>query len=686
MPEPLDPSLVQRAAELRRILEYHNHRYYVLDDPEISDGAYDRLMAELRELEARHAELAAPDSPTARVGAPPLERFASARHSVPMLSLDNAFDEAEVREFDRRVLRLLGRDEPLTYTAEPKMDGVAVELVYRRGALALAATRGDGVTGEVITANARTIRSLPLQLAGGARKVPELLEVRGEVFISREGFRRLNRERTEEGRPLFANPRNAAAGSLRQLDSRITARRPLDFFGYGVGRVEGAEFATQAEVLAGLQAWGLKINPLVRGGLDLEAVLAFYGELDRQRPELPYEIDGLVIKVDRRDLQEALGATSRSPRWALAWKFAATQETTRVQAIEVQVGRTGVLTPVAHLEPVSVGGVVVSRATLHNQDEVRRKDVRVGDTVVVQRAGDVIPEVVKVVESLRTGEEVAFAMPAVCPACGGTVVREADASAWRCINASCPAQLKERIRHFASKGALDIDGLGRKLVNQLVERGLVTTFADLYQLPEETLAALDRMGAKSAENLVQAIQASRSVSLERLLFGLGIRHVGEHVAGILAERFGSLEALMAATGEELEALDGVGPAVAASLVAFFAQPANREAVARLMGQGLRVAAPPPKPGRALLAGRTFVLTGTLAGMSRSTAKARIEAAGGRVAGGVSRQTDYLVAGADPGSKLDKARQLGVAVIDEAGLEGLLAPTGPLEGAGQEDEP
>ena len=685
MPEPLDPRTRQRAAHLRRTLEYHIHRYHVLDDPEIADAAYDRLLAELRDLEVRFPELASPDSPTSRVGAPPLERFDTAVHSLPMLSLDNAFDAGDVQEFHRRVQRLLETETPVRYAAEPKLDGVAVELVYRRGLLALASTRGDGVTGEVITANARTIRALPLRLPAGPAVPPELLEVRGEVFISREGFRKLNRDRAAEGLPLFANPRNAAAGALRQLDSRITARRPLDIFCYGVGRVEGLEFRTQGEVLEGLQALGLKVNPLVRAGLSLEEVLDFYEDLARRRPDLPYEIDGMVIKVDRRDHQEVLGATSRSPRWAMAWKFAAIQETTRVLAIEVQVGRTGVLTPVAHLEPVSVGGVLVSRATLHNEDEVRRKDVRVGDTVLVQRAGDVIPEVVKVISGARTGVEKPFRMPDACPACGGATVREADAAARRCINADCPAQLKERIRHFASKGALDIDGLGRKLVDQLVERGLVTTFADLFRLTAETLAGLDRMGSKSAENLVAALQVSRSVDLDRLLYGLGIRHVGEHVAGLLAARYGSLEAVMDASREDLEAVDGIGPAVAESLAEFFAQPANRQLVARLVEQGLRIGVS-RETGRKTLAGRTFVLTGTLAGMSRAEAKRRIESAGGRVAGSLSRKTDYLVAGVTPGSKLAQARQLGVLIIDEAGLERLLAGRAAPGAAGGGDAP
>jgi DNA ligase (NAD+) len=685
MPVTLDTRTRERAAHLRRTLEYHNHRYHVLDDPEIADAAYDRLLAELRDLEARFPDLASPDSPTARVGAPPLERFESAVHSLPMLSLDNAFDEGDVREFHRRVQRLLEMETPVHYTAEPKVDGVAVELVYRQGGLALASTRGDGVTGEVITANVRTIRALPLRLQAGSVMPPELLEVRGEVFISREGFRKLNRERAAEGLPLFANPRNAAAGALRQLDSRITARRPLDIFCYGVGRVEGPVFRTQGEVLEGLQALGLKVNPLVRAGLSLEAVLAFYHDLARRRPDLPYEIDGMVIKVDRRDHQDALGATSRSPRWALAWKFAAIQETTRVLAIEVQVGRTGVLTPVAHLEPVSVGGVLVSRATLHNQDEIRRKDVRVGDRVLVQRAGDVIPEVVKVIPGARTGSETAFQMPAACPACGGATFREADASALRCINANCPAQLKERIRHFASKGALDIDGLGRKLVDQLVDRGLVTSFADLFQLTAETLADLERMGSKSAQNLVEAIRASQFVDLERLLFGLGIRHVGEHVAGILAARYGSLEAVMQASREDLEAMDGIGPAVAQSLVEFFAQPTNRQLMTRLVAQGLRITVPRGAE-RQTLAGRTFVLTGTLSGMTRAQAKARIETAGGRVAASLSRRTDYLVAGAGPGSKLVQARQIGVAVIDEASLEQMLEVHLAPEAAGEGEEP
>ncbi len=662
---------------LREEIRRANHRYYVLDDPEISDAEYDRLMRELLDLEARYPELRTPDSPSLQVGAPPVDRFETVAHAVPMLSLDNAFTDAELMAFDRRVKRNLGVDGEIRYTAEPKMDGVAVELVYESGRLALAATRGDGLTGEVITENVRTIRGVPfLLLEGEGIPTPSLLEVRGEVFMETGKFRRLNQTRIDAGEAPFANPRNAAAGSLRQLDSRITARRPLEIFFYGVGRTEGLSPATHGERLASLKTLGFRINPMVRPGIELAEVLEFYRDLAERRHRLSYEIDGIVVKVDDLDLQRRLGAKSRSPRWAVAYKFASLQETTRVVDIRVQVGRTGALTPVAHLEPVKVGGVTVSRATLHNEDEIRKKDVRIGDTVLVQRAGDVIPEVVKVVVSRRTGDEAEFPMPDRCPVCETAVVREPEEAVLRCNNAACPAQVKARLRHFAAKGALDIDGLGVKLIDQLVEKGLVRDYSDLFGLDEASLAALDRMGTKSAGNLVNAIEARRAIPLSRFIYALGIRHVGENVAGLLARRFGTIEGLMAASREALVAVEGVGEEIATSVRRFFDQAENRRIVERLLGEkGVQIIAEERDSGAGdredELSGKVFVLTGTLESMTRSEAKRRIESAGGKVTGSVSKNTDYLVVGASPGSKLDRARELGVVVLDESALDRMI---------------
>lgn len=660
----METDIRKRAKALRDALNYHNYRYHVLDDPEVSDAEYDRLMVELGALEARWPELAVPESPTSRVGAPPLDKFDTVRHRVPMLSLDNAFSVNDVQEFDRRVRRVLDTDKAIFYTAEPKMDGIAVEVVYEDGRLTMASTRGDGIFGEVITDNVRTIRTVPLELVRGKDfAIPSLLEVRGEVFISKEGFAHLNRDRLKQGLAPFANPRNAAAGSLRQLDSRVTAERPLEIFFYGLGMLEGLEVKTQGEVLDRFRSLGLRVNPLIRSRIRIEEALTFYEELARMRHDLPYDIDGMVIKVDRLAYQATTGSTSRSPRWASAFKFAATQETTRLLGIEVQVGRTGTLTPVAHLEPVNVGGVRVSRATLHNQDDIERKDVRVGDTVLVQRAGDVIPEVVKVITSARTGAEQIFIMPGICPSCGTAVHRPDGEAAIRCLNADCPAQIKERIRHFASKAAFDIDGLGDKLIDQLVDNGLVKTFADIFHLESETLEALERMGKKSAKNLLSAIGDSKRVTLGRFLFALGIRNVGEHVARILASEMGTLEQFLRCNREELESIEGIGPIVADRIIEFLQKEENRSVVARLIDAGVTLERMEADE-EALLNGKIFVLTGTLSSLTRSEAKARIERAGGRVTGSVSGKTDYLLAGADPGGKLEKARRLGVEIIDE----------------------
>jgi DNA ligase (NAD+) len=659
----VDEAIEKQAAELRRLLHRYNYAYYVLDEPEVSDAEYDRLFRELMELEAAYPELVVDDSPTRRVGVTPLDKFESVSHTVPMLSLENAFEEEEVLAFDERVKRFLKTDELLLYTAEPKMDGVAVELVYEDGVLRDASTRGDGFAGERVTANIRTIKTVPLVLLKGTdRPVPYRLEVRGEVFIAIEDFKALNKERIDRGEAPFANPRNAAAGSLRQLDSGITAGRPLDIFCYGVGTVSDVRLASHWEMLQLLTTFGLKVNPDIRPRAVIEDVLDYYKELLERRHRFPYEMDGMVIKVDDFDLQKRLGEKSRSPRWALAYKFPATQETTRVVHIDVQVGRTGALTPVAHLAPVSVGGVTVSRATLHNEDEIEKKDIRIGDMVLVQRAGDVIPEVVKVITSDRAGDERPFLMPAHCPVCGSEVLRLEGEAATRCINANCPAQVKGRIQHFASKGAFDIDGLGEKLVGQMVDKGLIRSYADLFALKEDEVAGLERMGEKSARNLMAAIQGSKKISLSRFVYALGIRHVGEHIANVLARKFGTLDAILSATKTELEAVHEVGPQVSESVRAFFDNAENRNNVERIIALGVEIET--QRQSAAALRGKTFVLTGTLEGMTRDEAKARIEACGGKVSSAVSNKTSYVVAGDNPGSKLDKAKRLGVMILDE----------------------
>lgn len=668
MTSGIEPEVVKRIQDLREALHRHNYRYYVLDDPEISDAEYDQLMRQLKDLERQHPELITPDSPTARVGAPPLEKFETVAHGLPMLSLDNAFSEDELRAFHDRVQRNLPPDEAVRYTAEPKLDGIAVELVYEDGRLATASTRGDGFVGEQITQNVITIPAVPLVLRD--RRLA-LLEVRGEVFLSHEGFRRLNAERLEQGLPLFANPRNAAAGSLRQLDPAVTAARPLEIFFYGTGRYSDMEVSdSHWQMLCTLKDLGLRINPLIRPQIGIDEAIEYYRRLQRQRPQLPYEIDGMVVKVDRLSFQQQLGSTSRSPRWAIAYKFESVQATTRVVNIEVQVGRTGTLTPVARLQPTRIGGVTVGRATLHNVDEVRKKDVRIGDTVLVQRAGDVIPEVVKVVASKRSGEEIVFRMPDRCPACGSHVVRLEGEAATRCVNLDCPAQVRERIKHFASKGAFDIDGLGDKLVEQLVDNGRVATPSDLFQLDRAALESLERMGPKSAANLVEALEKSKTIRFHRFLYALGIRFVGEHAARLLAAGFGDLDSLMQATREEIEALDGIGPVVAASLHDFFQRPENRREIRRILDAGVTLAYP-SRPRQAHLQGKNFVLTGTLDTLTRSQAKERIEARGGTVSGSVSRKTDYLVAGASPGSKRRRAQTLGVRILDESEFLALL---------------
>ena len=669
-----------RSEELRNLIAYHNRRYYQLDDPEISDAAYDLLFTELRQLEERYPELVTPDSPTRRVGAPPLEKFHPFSHPSPMLSLSNAFTEEEIRDFDERIKRFLGRSlgtfpgrflggsESIAYVIEPKLDGVAVNLLYEHGVLITGATRGDGATGEDVTLNIRTVAAIPLSLRGnGAMPIPERLEVRGEVVIATAAFRVLNERRLEAGEQVFANPRNAAAGSLRQLDSRITARRPLDFFAYAIGMAAETVMNTHWEVLVALKAWGFKIHPFARRSDQIEECVKGYRELYAAREDLSYEIDGMVIKVNDLSLQDELGAVSRSPRWALACKFPAYQETTVVERIDVQVGRTGALTPVAIMTPVQIGGVTVSRASLHNQDEIDRKDIRIGDTVVVQRAGDVIPEVVKVVTSLRKGTELPFTIPATCPVCGSAVVRLDGEAAHRCIGIACPAQIKEHIVHFASRGGMDIEGLGEKMVYQLVDAGLIKDPVDLYFLTAEQLLALERTGEKSAGNLLRAIDGAKSPPLEKLIFALGIRHVGESMAKLLARRYAVLEDLMAATVDELTTIRDVGPEAAKSIVRFFQEPSNLQVLAKLITAGFapinrQFSAATESPGA--LTGKTFVLTGTLERMTRQEAKVRIESLGGKTTESVTKKTHYVVAGLSPGSKLDKAKTLGISILDE----------------------
>jgi len=671
MSEKLNPQIVQRVAALREALHRHNYRYYVLDDPEVSDAEYDRMMQELKQLEENHPQLIRPDSPTTRVGAPPLEKFETVAHTIPMLSLDNGFNDEDILEFDERLKRNLDARHNILYTAEPKMDGVAVELIYENGKLAAASTRGDGLTGELITTNVKTIKTVPLVMQTDSLSViPSRLEIRGEVFIGLEAFKKLNQDRLEQEQPPFANPRNAAAGSLRQLDSKITATRPLEIFFYGVGVVDDIAFKSHWEILNSLKNWGFRINPLIRPTIAINEVLAYYRELSEKRHQLSYDIDGVVVKVDDIALQQRLGATSRSPRWAIAYKFKALQETTTLEAIEVQVGRTGVLTPVAQLTPVNIGGVMVSRATLHNEDEIGKKDIRIGDRVLVQRAGDVIPEIVKVIASKRDGSETRFKMPATCPVCDSSVIRMEGEAATRCINSSCSAQVKERIKHFASKGAFDIDGLGAKLVDQLVDKKKLSSFADIFNLDENALGKLERMGAKSAANLKNAIEASKTVTFARFLFALGIRHVGEHAAVLLADEFDDLDALMNCPREELESIEGIGPIVAESIATYFKQERNRHMITQLFDGGVKIGtAGQMKTGK--LKDQVFVLTGALRDFTRSQAKAFIEAAGGKVSGSVSGNTDYLVAGESPGSKLERAKDLGVKIIDEAQLKELL---------------
>jgi DNA ligase (NAD+) len=653
-----------RMDKLRRLLDYHNYRYHVLDDPEISDAQYDAMFRELQALETTYPQWITPDSPTQRVGAPPLEKLGTVEHAQPMLSLANAFSEKEVGEFDERIHRFLNHDGPIEYVVEPKMDGVAVELIYIAGVLRIGSTRGDGIRGEDITQNLKTIRSIPLRLMETpAHPTADRIDVRGEVFITVTDFNKLNQQRLKKGEPPFANPRNAAAGSLRQLDSAVTAERPLDIFFYGIGEFQGRSFDTHWELLENLKNWGLKVNPLIRRCPDIEASILHYRRLLDMRPSLPYEADGAVLKVNSLDLQNRLGEISRSPRWALAFKFPSHQETTTVRDIQVQVGRTGALTPVAILEPVRVGGVQVTRATLHNQDEIDRKDIRIGDTVVIQRAGDVIPEVVEVVSGRRTGRELPFKIPEQCPVCGSRVARLDGESAHRCMGLSCPAKLKESILHFASKRAMDIDGLGEKLVQQLVDRRVVEDVADLYMLDQVQLASLERLADKSASNILNAVERTKEIPLERFYYALGIRHVGEHLAKVMAHHYPNINQLAAAEEQELTQIHEIGPKVAQSIVAFFREPHNRETIERLLQAGVKPV-PTLEHKPSVLQGKTIVFTGTLESMTRQEAQTLVERWGGRAASEVSSKTDWVVAGPRAGSKLQKATALGITVLTE----------------------
>jgi len=660
-----------RVAALRAELARHDHRYYVLDDPEVPDAEYDRLMRELRELEAAHPGLLSADSPTQRVSGTPNDEFDEVRHGVPMLSLENAFADEDVVEFDRRVRERLAVSADVEYCAEPKLDGLAISVRYERGVFARAATRGDGAVGEDVSANARTIRAIPLRLAGDA---PEAIEIRGEVYMPFDGFRRLNAEASAAGEKLFVNPRNAAAGALRQLDPAVTARRPLAVYFYGAGEWRGGAMpATQRAMLQQFNAWGLRTNPETQLVTGAKGCLDYYRALGQRRETLKYQIDGVVYKVNRRADQEKLGQVSRAPRWAVAHKFPADEALTTLRDVEFQVGRTGALTPVARLVPILVGGATVTNATLHNMDEIERKDLRIGDTVVIRRAGDVIPELVRSIPERRPADARRIEMPVTCPVCGSPVVREEGEAAARCTGGFiCAAQRKEALRHFASRRALDIEGMGEKLIDQLVERGMIATPADLYDLKLDALAGLERMGDKSAANVLAALEHSKRTTLPRFLHALGIRDVGEATAAALASHFGTFAALRAASVEQILEVPDVGPVIAAHVHAFFASESNRAIIERLLAAGLQW---PEGPSTARAAGAldglTVVLTGTLDSMTREQAGDALQALGARLGAAVSKRTNYVVAGAEAGSKLKRAKELGIPVLDEAGLARLL---------------
>lgn len=678
---------IKRIELLKEEINRHNYLYYLLDSPEISDAEYDRLMRELEELEKKFPDLVTSDSPTQRVGAAPLKEFGTVKHSIPMISLQNAFTEEKAIEFDARIKRDLHTTHDIEYVVEPKIDGLAIELIYENGVFKVGSTRGDGVTGENVTQNLRTIKSLPLKLRrhkienrrqaqpdlfSASRtpdsKLPTHIDVRGEVYMKISDFKSLNKKLESTGEPLFANPRNASAGSIRQLDSKITAERPLDIFCYGVGMMEGLKPATHWETLEILKNLGFKVNPLVKKCRNIHEALKFHRDIEKKREKLDYEIDGVVLKVNSLRLQEELGEISRSPRWAIAYKFPPRQETTKIKNIEVGVGRTGALTPVAIMEPVNIGGVTVSRATLHNQEEINRKDVRIGDTVVVQRAGDVIPEVVMVLKSKRAGHERPYVMPDKCPSCDADVVK--GEIVWRCPNVSCPAQVIETIFHFASKGGMDIEGLGYKHIEQMVEKGLIKDAADLYFLTKDNILKLDKFANKSAQNIIDSIQKSKITTLPRLIYSLGIRDVGEHTAKILATAFGTLDALKKASSDDLKIRE-IGPKMKKSILDFFKEERNLMLIDKLFRGGITYNAEKAAKGGPL-DGKLFVFTGVLKGFSRDEAEKLVESLGGRATSSVSKKTDYIVAGEEAGTKLDKAVELGVKVITEEEFKKLIS--------------
>ena len=665
--------IIKELQELRDKINYHSNRYYILDDPEISDADYDSLFQRLLEIEREYPDLVTADSPSQRVGAKPLDAFSEVRHRMPMLSLDNGFKDQDIFDFEARLKRFLKDQSSIEYCIEPKMDGLAVELVYEKGSLVVASTRGDGYSGENITQNIKTILAVPLTLMQhhGINSVPEILEVRGEVYMEIEAFKALNRLRIKGNLPPFANPRNAAAGSLRQLDSRITAKRPLNMFCYGIGQMTGPSFQTQYELMVFLQELGFRVNrPYMRVCSGAEEAIDYCRRLEEIRDQFPFEMDGAVIKVNRLRLQESLGQTTRSPRWALAFKFKPTQGTTRILNIDVQVGRTGALTPVAHLDPVEIGGVIVKRATLHNQEEIEKKDIRVMDMVIVQRAGDVIPEIVKSIPSMRDGHEKKFIMPDYCPVCKTETVKKNGEAVLRCPNVNCPAQINASLKHFVSKGAMNIDGLGDRIITQMLDKGMIKEEADIYGLTFDDLIKLDKIDKKAANNLLAAIEKSKKTTLSKFIFALGIRHVGEHVAELLATHFGTLERLREAKKEDIQydnksgrGIKGIGEVIAASVVSYFEDETHIANLERLMEAGIRfdtIAHGDVK----LLEGKIFVLTGTLSFMKRSEVKDLIKKSGGSISSSVGKNTDYLIVGESPGSKLQKAEELGIPVLNE----------------------
>lgn len=658
-------SVVERILELRKIINNHNYRYYVLDDPVVSDSEYDRLIRELEQLEQNNPELITSDSPTQRIGAAPLSEFGQIQHTIPMQSLANAMNTDELTAFNTRVQKFLNTDDEITYIAEPKLDGLGVELVYINGLFSHGSTRGDGITGETITQNLKTIKAIPLKLRESDKSIPTLLEVRGEVFISKQDFQKLNKYQEEQNGKLFANPRNAAAGSLRQLDPAITASRPLSIYCYQPGAIKGGTFTAHLNFLDSIRDWGIPVNPFIKKVTGEKGIINYHREMEQKRNELPYEIDGTVFKVNSYSLQEKLGIRSRSPRWAIAGKFKAQQATSVIENIEVQVGRTGAITPVARLKPVQVGGVTVTNSTLHNQDEIDRKDIRIGDTVLVERAGDVIPKIVKVIQDKRPDNAKKFIIPDTCPVCGHAVFREEDEAVYRCQNLSCPAQIKGRIEHFVSRNALNIDGFGERLVEQLVDNNIVTSVDEIFELKYEDIVNLERMADKSAKNLLEAINSSKQTTFARFVYGLGIRNVGEHLAKVLEKHFSAdIYRFMEATEEYLESIFEIGPIVTKGIVQFWSDADNRKVVKSCLDNGVILTKFDTSDKTEALQSKIFVFTGTMDTLTRPKAKEMVENLGGRASGSVSLKTDYVIAGSGAGSKLTKAKELGLNILTE----------------------